>query len=203
MHKIVFYGPSETGKTKALQQVRDGIAEKNCSLISWSKHFESLTLKLNDIDLFLMTAPGALYLNNSRLQILHNVSGVVFFIDAQRNRQRANERSFDELIQNILRLKIQHLPIVFYFVNTKSDESLEIAALQRKYCTHREHAHGSIFQAIRKLLNQIIEKRTVEAKTIVKKEVQKDNIGVEGIKKFHGRQDHYKEYCNDKNNDSD
>lgn len=127
--KIVYFGPSMSGKTTNLQYIYsqshpDGKG-KMISLQTDQERtlfFDFLPLALGTLRGFkirfhLYTVPGQSYYDASRKLILRGVDGIVFVLDSQVTRMEANLESFAILRENLEEqgYEIDSIPLVFQY----------------------------------------------------------------------------------------
>lgn len=127
--KIVYFGPSMSGKTTNLQYIYsqshpDGKG-KMISLQTDQERtlfFDFLPLALGTLRGFkirfhLYTVPGQSYYDASRKLILRGVDGIVFVSDSQVTRMEANLESFAILRENLEEqgYEIDSIPLVFQY----------------------------------------------------------------------------------------
>jgi signal recognition particle receptor subunit beta len=127
--KIVYFGPSMSGKTTNLQYIYsqthpDGKG-KMISLQTENERtlfFDFLPLALGTLRGFkirfhLYTVPGQSYYDASRKLILRGVDGIVFVSDSQVTRMEANLESFATLRSNLEEqgYELENIPIVFQY----------------------------------------------------------------------------------------
>jgi hypothetical protein len=124
--KIVYYGPSLSGKTTNLQYIHAHMNPKMCGeLISLKTredrtiYFDFLQLELGSIKglkpkFSLYTVPGQVYYAASRKLVLQGADGVVFVADSQRDRVEDNHGNLQSLKQYLRQMG--HDPESFPFV---------------------------------------------------------------------------------------
>jgi signal recognition particle receptor subunit beta len=111
--KIVYYGPGLSGKTTNLAWIYDQLpAEGRSALISIDTDeertlfFDFLPISVSQVGdyrlrLHLYSVPGQERFATTRAAMLRGVDGIVFVVDAQRDRITENERSLDELTRHL------------------------------------------------------------------------------------------------------
>ncbi len=127
--KIVYFGPSMSGKTTNLQYIYsqthpDGKG-KMISLQTDNERtlfFDFLPLALGTLRGFkirfhLYTVPGQSYYDANRKLILRGVDGIVFVSDSQVTRMEANLESFATLRGNLEEqgYELENIPLVFQY----------------------------------------------------------------------------------------
>ncbi len=127
--KIVYFGPSMSGKTTNLQfiysQTHPDGKGKMISLQTENERtlfFDFLPLALGTLRGFkirfhLYTVPGQSYYDASRKLILRGVDGIVFVSDSQVTRMEANLESFATLRGNLEEqgYELENIPLVFQY----------------------------------------------------------------------------------------
>jgi signal recognition particle receptor subunit beta len=127
--KIVYFGPSMSGKTTNLQfiysQTHPDGKGKMISLQTENERtlfFDFLPLALGTLRGFkirfhLYTVPGQSYYDASRKLILRGVDGMVFVSDSQVTRMEANLESFATLRGNLEEqgYELENIPLVFQY----------------------------------------------------------------------------------------
>lgn len=127
--KIIYFGPSMSGKTSNLQYIYKQTApDAKSKLISLQTDnertlfFDFLPLALGTLRGFkvrfhLYTVPGQSYYDASRRLILRGVDGIVFVCDSNVTRMEANLESWQSLLENLedQGYEIDKLPLVFQY----------------------------------------------------------------------------------------
>jgi mutual gliding-motility protein MglA len=140
--KLVYYGPSQSGKSSNLRALQDRVAASHrprlitldanddrtlfLDLLPLSIELGEVTLRIN-----LYTVPGKAELSATRRLVLRGVDGVVFVADSRNSATRANAESFVDLKQNLRDIgrALKDLPLVIQFnkrdaFDVRSDEEL-------------------------------------------------------------------------------
>jgi signal recognition particle receptor subunit beta len=127
--KIVYYGPSLSGKTTNLQWVyQNSIAEDKSQMtelpsdVERTLFFDFLPIEVGEIRGFktrfhLYTVPGQVVYDASRRLILKGLDGIVFVADSQAERMEENIESMNNLEKN-LELQgydIQNIPLAIQY----------------------------------------------------------------------------------------
>lgn len=105
--KVVFWGPRGSGKTAALQHIRDrsgGGEARRIGDAPEDAYYDILPLRLGDIRGFstniqLYTVPGGEAYGEARRGLVESVDGVVFVADSRAARMHDNLASVEELAQ--------------------------------------------------------------------------------------------------------
>jgi len=138
--KIVYYGPSLSGKTTNLQWIyQETQGETKSELFNLptdterTLFFDFLPMDIGEINGFkvrfhLYTVPGQVVYEASRRLILKGIDGLIFVADSQEERMPENLRSFEGMKKN---LKLQgydykKLPLVLQYNKQDLSNSLNI-----------------------------------------------------------------------------
>lgn len=129
--KIVYYGPGMGGKTTQLVQVHEhvqtaqGSKGKLVSLATNSDRtlcfnflpIEAMSIKGFKTKFQLYTVPGQVIYNPTRQLVLRGADGIVFVADSQSEKMAENVESFENLQENLRKLKLDldDLPCVLQF----------------------------------------------------------------------------------------
>lgn len=127
--KIVYYGPSLSGKTTNIQWVYQKTADdqKNKLValnteIERTLFFDFLPLNIGDIRGYktrfhLYTVPGQVVYDASRKLILKGLDGVIFVADSQQERMEENVESLKNLEKNLDQqgYNIKEIPLVLQY----------------------------------------------------------------------------------------
>ncbi len=127
--KIVYYGPSLSGKTTNLQKLHE-LMEPNQTTDLFSVNtmedrtlfFDLLPVDLgyvygNSIKLQIYTVPGQVHYDSTRRIVLSGADGVVFIADSDAEKLQDNVQSINNLFHNLQanRLNIKEVPLVMQF----------------------------------------------------------------------------------------
>lgn len=127
--KIVYYGPSQGGKTTNLMYIYDNLKNQiNSRMITINTFgdrtlfFDFLPFNLGKINGYgvkvqLYTVPGQIKYNATRKLVLNGVDGIVFVADMHESKRRHNIFALKNLYENLVGYKksIFKLPLVFQF----------------------------------------------------------------------------------------
>lgn len=176
--KIVYFGPSMSGKTTNLQYIYsqshpDGKG-KMISLQTDQERtlfFDFLPLALGTLRGFkirfhLYTVPGQSYYDASRKLILRGVDGIVFVSDSQVTRMEANLESLSILRENLEEqgYEIDKIPLVFQY-NKRDLPNVCPVAEMAKVLNSRGHP---AFEAVASNGNGVLETLKSLSKLILK-----------------------------------
>jgi len=127
--KIVYYGPSQGGKTTNLMYIYDNLKNQiNSRMITINTFgdrtlfFDFLPFNLGKINGYgvkvqLYTVPGQIKYNATRKLVLNGVDGIVFVADMHESKRKHNIFALKNLYENLVGYKksIFKLPLVFQF----------------------------------------------------------------------------------------
>ena len=127
--KIVYYGPGLSGKSTNLAWIYEQLPlEGRSDLVSIDTEeertlfFDFLPIAVNQVGdyrlrLHLYTVPGQERFASTRAAMLRGVDGIVFVVDAQRDRVAENARSLDELNQHLSQQgrTLEAIPLVLQY----------------------------------------------------------------------------------------
>ena len=127
--KIVYYGPGLSGKTTNLAWIYDQLpVEGRSKLVSIDTEeertlfFDFLPIAVNQVGdyrlrLHLYTVPGQERFASTRAAMLRGVDGIVFVVDAQRDRVAENTRSLEELNEHLSQQgrELESIPLVLQY----------------------------------------------------------------------------------------
>jgi mutual gliding-motility protein MglA len=133
--KIVYYGPSMSGKTSNLVKLREalqteaGSTGKLISLATSSDRIlffdfvpaEPHRIKDFKIRYQFYTVPGPVIYNTTRQLVLRGVDGLVFVADSQNERMHENAESFQNLEANLQSLTLNLADICYVLQYNKRD----------------------------------------------------------------------------------
>ncbi len=142
--KVVYYGPSLSGKTTNLQWVyQKTISQDKSEMFSLptaverTLFFDFLPVDAGDIQGFrtrfhLYTVPGQVVYDASRKLILKGLDGVIFVADSQAERMEENLQSLENLRKNLDQqgYGIQEIPLVFQYNKRDLPNAMTIAELR-------------------------------------------------------------------------
>ena len=142
--KIVYYGPSLSGKTTNLQWVYDKTAEEQKSKlvelatdVERTLFFDFLPLNIGEIRGFktrfhLYTVPGQVVYDASRKLILKGLDGLIFVADSQKTRMDENIQSLNNLENNLEAqgYSLKDIPFVFQYNKRDLSDVSSISTLR-------------------------------------------------------------------------
>jgi hypothetical protein len=142
--KIVYYGPSLSGKTTNLEMIYQKVdPQRRSELVSLKTHedrtlfFDFLQLELGKIGtltpkIHLYTVPGQSYYESSRKIVLKGADGVVFVADSASSRIEDNLMSWRDMMKHLQAMQISalSLPLVIQFNKQDLPDALSPAVLR-------------------------------------------------------------------------
>lgn len=142
--KIVYYGPSLSGKTTNLQWVyHKSMSQEKSQLVELptdverTLFFDFLPMEIGEIRGFrtrfhLYTVPGQVVYDASRKLILKGLDGLVFVADSQAERMEENIQSLDNLEKNLEQqgYDIRNIPLAIQYNKRDLPNALPIAELR-------------------------------------------------------------------------
>ena len=176
--KIIYYGPSLSGKTTNLQwiyQETQGEQQKS-NLFSLptdterTLFFDFLPMDVGEINGYkvrfhLYTVPGQVVYEASRRLILKGMDGLIFVADSQEERMSENIRSFEGMKKN---LKLQgydykKLPLVLQYNKQDLPNSLNIQEMRLKLnkdaftdFSAQAHVGVGVFDSLQAIAKEIL-----------------------------------------------
>lgn len=143
--KIVYYGPSLSGKTTNIQWVYQTLAQDQRSKlvalnteIERTLFFDFLPLEVGEIRGFqtrfhLYTVPGQVIYDASRKLILKGLDGVIFVADSQADRLEENIASMKNLEKNLEQqgYSIREIPLIIQYNKRDLPNALPIRELRQ------------------------------------------------------------------------
>jgi signal recognition particle receptor subunit beta len=141
--KVVYYGPSMSGKTANLRQIHERSPERVRGALTTiatdtnrTLFFDFLPLNLGLVanvkaKINLYAVPYIDAQNALRLLVLEGVDGIVFVADSAPNRMRANLMALENLHENLAQLgrDLRDLPVVFQWNKRDLKEATPVADL--------------------------------------------------------------------------
>lgn len=142
--KIVYYGPSLSGKTTNLQWVyHKSLSPDKSELVELptdverTLFFDFLPMEIGEIRGFrtrfhLYTVPGQVVYDASRKLILKGLDGIVFVADSQAERMEENIQSFANLEKNLEHqgYDIRNVPLVIQYNKRDLPNALPVSELR-------------------------------------------------------------------------
>jgi len=177
--KLVYYGPSFSGKTTNLVQIHEKYKGKKGDLVIIDTEGErTLFFDLLPLEIFLVpgfkvrtflhTVPGQVFYKISRRLVLKGADGVVYVADSQRNRMDENIEILHEMYKNFEanKLKREKIPIVFQYNKRDLHDILPVEELEKEL-NPEGHPHVEaiairgigVFRTLEELIKKVVEDR--------------------------------------------
>ncbi len=154
--KLVYYGPPMSGKTTNLRWIHDHVDHLNRGRLMTLDTRDDRTLFFDLLPLFfklsalsfrvkVYTVPGQPLHAATRRIVLTGADGVAFVADAQRSEIRANNDSYQSLLDNMTQLSLtrSRVPIVIQYNKLDLEDTLGDAELT----SFEQAAEESVFRA--------------------------------------------------------
>ncbi len=175
--KILYFGPSLSGKTTNLQWIYQETQQHNKSeLFSLPTDTERTLFfdfipfqvgKINGFDLrfHLYTVPGQVVYEPSRRLILKGADGLIFVADSQRERLSENQNSLQSLKTNIEKQEksLEKMPFAFQYNKRDLSNALPLTELRAELNTWgapdfeaRAHIGEGVFDTLGCIMKKII-----------------------------------------------
>ncbi len=122
--KVVYWGPGLGGKTENILFLSRTLLKKEPIVLSTPQgrtlffDFSPLEIKTPSgykIRYSLYTTPGQIIYSGARKLLLEGADGIVFVADSQRERKDTNLFSFEELLRELQRRNLFHIPLVLQY----------------------------------------------------------------------------------------
>lgn len=175
--KIVYYGPSLSGKTTSLQYIHTRINPERRGEMVTLKTREDRTLYFDFMQFEmgkvaglkprfnLYTVPGQIYYRSTRKLVLKGVDGIVFVADSQQNRLRDNIRAVKDLGQDLVSLGFQpqNMPIILQCNKRDLTDIVPVLVMKEKlgmkgvptYETVATEGTG-VVEGLKKIINHVV-----------------------------------------------
>ncbi len=175
--KVVYYGPSLSGKTTNLQWIYKQLQEIQKSELftlptdtERTLFFDFLPIEVGKINGFnvrfhLYTVPGQVVYEASRRLILKGLDGIIFVADSQKERLEENKRSFEGLKTNLSRqgYNYKNLPLVLQYNKQDLSNAMSIKEMRLELNEDtfpdfegRAHEGHGVFESLKEVSKQII-----------------------------------------------
>jgi len=175
--KIVYYGPSLSGKTTNMQWIYKQLQEVQKSELfalptdtERTLFFDFLPLEVGSINGYnvrfhLYTVPGQVVYEASRRLILKGLDGVIFVADSQKERMAENKRSFEGLKMNLERQGYNYktLPMVMQYNKQDLSNSLSLKDMRLELnkdtfpdFVAQAHVGVGVFEPLKEISKKII-----------------------------------------------
>lgn len=175
--KIVYYGPSLSGKTTNMQWIYQEVQNKNKSELftlptntERTLFFDFLPMEVGTVQgyklrLHLYTVPGQIVYEASRRLILKGLDGLIFVADSQAERMEENLNSLESLKKNLSQqgTDLRKIPVVIQYNKRDLPSALEINDLKLKLnpfgfpdFESRAHLGYGVFDSLKTVSKAII-----------------------------------------------
>jgi mutual gliding-motility protein MglA len=175
--KVVYYGPSMSGKTANLRQIHERSPERVRGALTTiatdtnrTLFFDFLPLNLGLVGnvkakINLYAIPYLDAQNALRLLVLEGVDGVVFVADSGPNRLRANMQALENLHENMSQLgrELRDVPLVFQWNKRDIKEAAPVAELAKALNPHGRPAFeaaalmgAGVFQTLKAITHAVL-----------------------------------------------
>jgi signal recognition particle receptor subunit beta len=156
--KLVYYGPSCSGKTTNLQWLHCKLDPRNVGQLfsletqgDRTLFFDLLPLNLGkirgmDLRLKIYTVPGEVKYNTTRKMVLSGADAVVFVADSDPKRHDLNVASLKNLADNLVAngLHFNTIPLVFQYNKRDLPQADPIPVLDKKFNDRNLPSFGSV-----------------------------------------------------------
>ncbi len=177
--KIVFYGPSLSGKTTSLEYIHSRThPDRRGELISLKTredrtlYFDYMQFQLGQIGgltprFNIYTVPGQVYYRGTRKLVLKGVDGIVFVADSQANRLNENVEAVRDLKADLKELGFNpsDVPIVLQCNKRDLAEIVPIATIKGHLGMNGVHTFETVatdgtgvLDGLRSIVNQVVAK---------------------------------------------
>jgi signal recognition particle receptor subunit beta len=144
--KIVYYGPSLSGKTSSLEYIHSKTnPDRRGELISLKTredrtlYFDYMQFHMGEISglkprFNIYTVPGQVYYRGTRRLVLKGVDGIVFVADSQISRLEDNEEAIKDLYEDLQELGFvpAEVPLVLQCNKRDLPDIMPVPALQKQ-----------------------------------------------------------------------
>jgi signal recognition particle receptor subunit beta len=175
--KIVYYGPSLSGKTTNMQWVYNkSVAQDKSQMVDLptdverTLFFDFLPMSIGEIRGFntrfhIYTVPGQVVYEASRRLIMKGLDGVIFVADSQLERMDENLQSLESLEKNLERdgYDIRNIPLVIQYNKRDLPNALPVAELR----SHLNKYNSPDFEASAREGKGVFEALNTVSKSII------------------------------------
>jgi len=144
--KIVYYGPSLSGKTTSLQYIHTRInPERKGEMVTLKTredrtlYFDFMQFEMGNVAglkprFNLYTVPGQVYYRSTRKLVLKGVDGIVFVADSQQKRLADNVQAVRDLGQDLVALGFRpaNMPIILQCNKRDLEDIVPVPVLREK-----------------------------------------------------------------------
>ncbi len=177
--KIVYYGPSFSGKTTNLEMIHSKIPRgSRTDLVELNTredrtiYFDFFQFEVGNIDgkkpkFNLYTIPGQVFYASTRKLILQKVDGVIFVADSEEGKMDANIESLQDLAANVeeMGFSLRDFPFVLQYNKQDLSNRYSLETMQEQlnryhapYFASMANQGKGVFEALKEVINQVIKK---------------------------------------------
>ncbi len=177
--KIVYYGPSLSGKTSSLQYIHSRTKpERRGELISLKTredrtlYFDYMQFEMGEISglkprFNIYTVPGQVYYRGTRKLVLKGVDGIVFVADSQIKRLHENVDAIKDLYEDLLELGFvpAEVPLILQCNKRDLPGILSVPTLKENLGLNGVPAYESVavdgvgvLDGLKSIVNQVVTK---------------------------------------------
>jgi len=194
--KIVYYGPSLSGKTTNLQKLHEMMAPNQITdlfsvntMEDRTLFFDLLPVELgyvygNSIKLQIYTVPGQVHYDSTRRIVLSGADGVVFIADSESGKLQDNVQSINNLYHNLQanRLNVKEVPLVIQYNKRDLEDAAPVRVLNQKLNFRNAPAFDAVAIEGRGVMETFLEAVKLTVRYIFQKyQLDKNIKNVDGI----------------------
>lgn len=177
--KIVYYGPSLSGKTSSLQYIHSRTRpERRGELISLKTredrtlYFDYMQFEMGEISglkprFNIYTVPGQVYYRGTRKLVLKGVDGIVFVADSQTKRLDENIRAIHDLYEDLKDLGFdpQDVPLILQCNKRDMQEIMPVHSIKESLGLNGVPTYESVavdgsgvIASLKTIINEVVAK---------------------------------------------
>lgn len=177
--KIVYYGPSLSGKTSSLQYIHQRTRpDRRGELISLKTredrtlYFDFMQFEMGEISglkprFNIYTVPGQVYYRGTRKLVLKGVDGIVFVADSQAKRLRENVEAIQDLFEDLgdLGFEPDDVPLILQCNKRDLPEIMPVHTIKTSLGLNGVHTFESVavdgvgvLAGLKNIINQVVTK---------------------------------------------
>lgn len=177
--KIVYYGPSLSGKTSSLQYIHSRTRpERRGELISLKTredrtlYFDYMQFEMGEISglkprFNIYTVPGQVYYRGTRKLVLKGVDGIVFVADSQTKRLDENIRAIQDLYEDLEELGFDppEVPLILQCNKRDMQEIMPVHSLKESLGLNGVPTYESVavdgsgvIDSLKNIINDVVAK---------------------------------------------
>jgi len=176
--RVIYWGAQGSGKSTCIRYIYKKLRPDHrgelcivASPVDANCSYEVLPVELGHVGgsptrIQILVAPGAPEFRATRAQLLREVDGIIFVIDAQRNRMEANLASFVELRNALKRngIGLEEIPLVIQHNKRDAADYIALEELHRRLALPKT----PIFEGIATQGTGILEPLTTISKQVIR-----------------------------------